>query len=113
MNSIALMGIATLYSFDVQGTAKILSMLAEKEQTDKKRLPDMHGKRTHLGDSDQLVYIISAVPGIGQTTAYDLLLSFGTIQKIATAEIEELLKVNGIGIKTARQIHSIFRRFYL
>jgi ERCC4-type nuclease len=112
LNTIAIMGIPTLYSISPTGSAKIISMIAEKEQSEEHRLPQMHGKRSHLTPKQTSEYIISAIPGIGRQTAIDLLIYFGTIEAISRAGISELMCVDGIGEKTACAIRSIVTENY-
>jgi Fanconi anemia group M protein len=48
LNSIALMRIPTIYTLNEAETAQVISMIAAKEQTDKTRPFNLHGKRSRL-----------------------------------------------------------------
>ena len=112
INSIAVMGVPTLYTGSPKGTAQIIAMIARREQEENKRLPSAHGKRSHMTQDEQLTYIISAIPGIGPQTATDLLVHFGTIEEIARAGIWELQEVANVGEKTADAIRNTMTARY-
>lgn len=112
LNSIALMRIPIRYSVNPQGTAQILASIASKEQNDEHRAVSYHGKRSHLSMSEKLVYIISAIPDVGETNAKNLLKYFGTIENISRAGISELQEVKNIGEKTAVALRNIVTENY-
>lgn len=109
--TIARMGVPMVEVLNVAGAAQALKWYAEKEQNEDKRLIQLHGKRSHLSKSEQLEYIVSAIPEIGRGTAISLLSHFGSIDKIATASVESLQEVPGID-KTALKIREIMTRNY-
>ncbi len=111
INTVARMGIPMVETINVVGTAQFLKWCADKEQNDDKRLIQLHGKRSHLSKSAQLEYVVSACEGIGRGTAILLLDRFGTIERIASASIEEIQEIKGID-KTAIDIREIFTREY-
>jgi len=112
MNAFALMRIPILYSLNKADTAKIIFMLAKKEQSEKKGMPAMHGKRSHMAPPQQLEYTLSSLPDMGTVTAKALLAHFGSILAVAYAAPDELQEVPGIGKKTAERVYEFFRREY-
>ena len=112
LNTIAIMGIPTLYSINPAGSAKIISMIAKKEQNDNKKEFSFHGKRSHLSKNEQLIYIISAIPDVGPVNARNLLKYFGTIENMSQAGISDLMCVDGIGEKTACSIRNLVTENY-
>jgi len=110
--TVARMGVPMIEVLNVAGAAQALKWYAEKEQNEEHRLIQLHGKRSHLNPQEQLEYIVSACPDIGRGTAITLLSHFGSIERIATAEIGELDDVPGIGLKTAEAIREIMTRKY-
>ena len=54
-------------------------------------------------------YVLRALPGIGPKSAKALLDEFGSITNVVNASERDLLKVDGIGKKTVRQIHDVLR----
>lgn len=49
--------------------------------------------------------ILLGIRGVGPKMAQDLLASFGTVRDVASASHADLMKVKGVGKKTAEQIH--------
>jgi len=111
INTIALMGVPMIETLHPKGTALAVKWFAEREQSENKRLIQLHGKRSHLPKSGQLEYFLSAAYGIGRGTAISLLSHFGSIERIASATIDELQEVPGID-KTAIKIREIMTRKY-
>lgn len=112
LNTITLMRIPILYSINKQNTAEIIYMLAAKEQNEDKRPVQHHGKRSHLTSSEQLTYVLSAVPDIGATTANNLLTHFKTLRAVANAEAVQLQEVPLVGKQTASHLKAFFERVY-
>lgn len=107
LNTIALMRIPTLYTLNEAETAQVISMIALKEQNDKTRPFNFHGKRSRLSQTEVKEYIVSSLPGIGQVASRNLLKHFGSVENIVTANREELMKVERVGFKTAERIREI------
>jgi len=57
-------------------------------------------------------FIVAGIPGIDSILADKLLTYFGTIERLATALFEELLKVEGIGPQLAKRIYEVFHEVY-
>ncbi|MHA1649438.1 MAG: DEAD/DEAH box helicase [Candidatus Helarchaeota archaeon] len=95
-------------------TASIFRTIARRE------LEKEEGKktwRTRLEKSPQRTfeiqeYIVAGLPGIDTIRAKKLLSKLKTIENIFTAEEEELLEVEGIGEKLAKNIRKIVRAKY-
>jgi DNA ligase (NAD+) len=50
-----------------------------------------------------------SIDQVGEETAYDLAVHFGTVKKIAEASVEELAKISGVGDVVAASVHAWFR----
>jgi ERCC4-type nuclease len=61
LNTIALMRIPTLYTLNEAETAQVISMIAAKEQTNKTRPFNLHGKRSRLSQTEMKEYIVSSL----------------------------------------------------
>ncbi len=61
-----------------------------------------------MSDEEWKIYVLSSFPFVGEKIARALLSHFGSIERIATASVEELKNVEGIGEKKARRIHELF-----
>jgi len=107
LNTIALMRIPTLYTLNQAETAQVIFMIAQKEQDRSKKPFNLHGKRSHLSQSELKEYVVSSIPGIGPVLAGNLLGHFGSVEKIMTAKQEELMKVDRVGSRIADKIRKL------
>ena len=112
LNTIALMRIPTIYTLNEAETAEVISMIAEKEQLGKTKPFNLHAKRSSLSQSKVKEYIVSALPGIGPVAARNLLKHFGSVENVMTAPLEELMKVDHVGQKTANRIRELAGELY-
>lgn len=104
-------GIPILITIDASDTAAFLAIMAKHEQLDSKevfRLPKRRAKTL----TDRQEIIVSELPGVGLKLAQGLLRHFGTIERLATASEEELIKVEKIGWKRAREIRKVLTSEY-
>lgn len=104
-----------LYTKNVYETALTIHEIAVREQkTDKDRIFNPHGKRSHLNPRKKKEYVVTSFPdcGVGPEKAIDLLNHFGTIENIMKASSFELQKVKGIGPKIAANIRTLLTEIY-
>lgn len=113
LNAFALMRVPVLYSLNPAGSAQIIAMIANKEQNEDKRSISLHGKRSGMDKSEQLVYTLSSLTdcGIGAEQAKKLLSHFGSLERIAFASVDDLRECPGID-KKAEKIFEFFTRKY-
>jgi len=107
LNTIALMRIPALFTLNEAETAQVITMIAEKEQGNRNRRFNQHGKRSRLSQCEAKEYIVSSILGIGPIVARNLLLHFGSVGSIMTAPREELMKVERVGSSTADRIRGL------
>jgi Fanconi anemia group M protein len=107
LNTIALMRIPALITLNEAETAQVIIMIAEKEQCNRKRPFNQHGKRSRHSQTEAKEYVVSSILGIGPTVARNLLLHFGSVESIMTAPREELMKVERVGSGTADRIRGL------
>lgn len=67
------------------------------------------GKTTKAKSSTLRRSSLESISGIGAAKAKKLLLHFGTLTAIKRAQVDELMKVSGIGAKDAEEIYKYFR----
>lgn len=100
-------GIPILTTRDAEETAAIIGIVARREQEDQGRDVHPHGGKTRLTLPEQQEYLVSAIPGVGPVVTRNLLLHFGTVERIMTAEESELMSVELVGKKTAQKIREV------
>lgn len=92
-------------------TVLFLKSLEEKLEENEPRLPKMRRVRWTTGD--ELVYLVSSIFGVGETRAKNILKYFGTVRNFVNASVDELVKVEGIGRKTAVNIFNLLNTKYV
>lgn len=115
MNTIAVsFRCPVLYSDSPKDSANIIMMIAKKEQDEEYRLPQMHGKRSHMNSKQKMEYVISSFPDcdVGTKKAVDLLKHFGSIERIINAGPEKLQEVTGVGKVIAESINRLVTEEY-
>jgi Fanconi anemia group M protein len=105
------MGVSLLFTSDAEDTARMLFVLAKREENERGERK-VHPHKSHRSQKEEQEYIISAFPEIGMKNARILLANFGSIMGIVNADLEELVAVKGIGEKTAQKIFELSRRTY-
>ena len=104
---------STIWTLSADHTARMIYREAEHEQIDqRKNKGSPHGKRSHLSVPQQQEYVVSSICDIGPTLAENLLKHFGTVERIMTASIDELMCVDKVGEKKANRIREIVGGIY-
>lgn len=92
-------------------TALFLYTISKKEQ-----LKNNNGSlklrysKTKMSVSQWQLFIMQSFPDVGPTLAKSILKEFKSLKKISNAEIEELTKVDKLGLKKANKIKYLFER---
>ncbi len=97
------LGIPLLRSMGPDETARLLIYIARQGRAYSGDGPQRHG-RLPRGKRRLQIYILQGFPSIGPRRAARLLDRFGTLDRILTAEIDELCAVKGIGLSVAKGI---------
>ncbi len=97
---------------DAKETAEIIMTMAKREQEEKRREVVEHTAKTKRTLKEEQEHIVSAISNVGGIIAKNLLDYFQTIEKIATADEEELAKVPKVGRKIASRIRRVMTTPY-
>jgi DNA excision repair protein ERCC-4 len=97
-------GIPVLRSQNEDETARLILFTARQLHSTAKVVIRRPHRRLR-GKRARQVYILTGIPRVGPTRALRLLDRFGTIEGVMTASPKELTEVEGIGTRTAQQIH--------
>ena len=100
-------GIPVLPSPNKQGTAAWLAAKAKSlGRVEEKRVVRLRVEKKPMGIRERILYVAESI--IGPKLARKLLEHFKTLRAVANASIAELMRVEGIGEKRAREIYAIF-----
>lgn len=112
--SIALdFGISIIPTRNAQDTAAMIKRIAIREQTGEKPHIQTRTDKKPVNMWEQQLFIVESLPNIGSVNAKKLLEHFGTVSKIINASENELMEVEGIGKKTAKNIRKVVDSKYL
>ena len=53
------------------------------------------------------LYMLQGLPGVGPALAHRLLLEFGSVERVVTADAEQLMRVRGVGRQKAERIREL------
>lgn len=104
-------GVSLFFTKDLDSTAELIFHFAKHEQNTKNHPMRIYAKRKTLTPSALSRSIVESLPTVGPKLAKKLLESFGSVDKIFSASIEELKQIEGVGEKKALLIHNSIRIF--
>jgi ERCC4-type nuclease len=100
-------GIPVLPSPNKRSTIDWLAAKAKSlGRTGEKRVVRLRVEKKPMSIQDRILYVAEGI--VGPVTARKLLSHFKTLRRIANATIKELMGVEGVGEKRAREIYAIF-----
>ncbi|HID43527.1 MAG TPA: DEAD/DEAH box helicase [Archaeoglobaceae archaeon] len=105
-------GIPILFTANAEETAEMIASIAAREQKLKQREVSLHSDKLKRSLKEQQEYLVASISNIGPVIAKNLLKHFNTIERIAIATEEELVKVPKIGKKTAEKIRKLMTAPY-
>jgi len=97
------MDIGVIYSRDKEETVNILFLIWRRMHKERKTSVPRFKPRI-MSKRDRLLFILEGFPGIGSRLAENILNHYGTIRNFAVTSLSELMSVEGIGEKKAREI---------
>ncbi|MEM3791221.1 MAG: ERCC4 domain-containing protein [Candidatus Micrarchaeaceae archaeon] len=104
-------GIQVIQTTDYEDTASVIFKLAEREQKEE-ILPRIRGTKRAFTKEEWQLFVVSSLPGIGPKLAKRLIERFGSIKNIVNATAEEIMEVDKIGIKKAKEICEVLSYSY-
>jgi len=91
---------------DPEDSLRILRLLAHQLGTSDHGLLTRYDRKPRRLASRKL-YMLQGLPGVGPALAHRLLLEFGSVERVVTADEEELMRVPGVGRKKAARIREL------
>jgi len=104
--------IPILFTSGVEETAKLIFLIAKREQLGTEKEIRLRFGRKGLTIQEQQQFILEGFPMVGPSLAKALLKKFGTIRAIVCATIKELQEVENMGPIKAKKIHEILNAYY-
>ena len=98
--------VPVIFSSSTEDFTEQLQVMASQMEGCRNVMPLRGGYRPKRLKSRQL-FILQGLPGVGGKLAWRLLSHFKTVGGVFSAEIEELVEVEGVGVVKARQIREV------
>jgi Fanconi anemia group M protein len=105
-------GVPVIFTENEPETAAFIYTIARREQVERKRTVNPHAQKSSQTMSERQEYLISAISEVGPVIAKNLLKHFGSVKGIMEATEEDLVKVDKVGIRTAKKIREIIDSDY-
>lgn len=105
-------GCALFFTRSPSATAEMVYALAKHEQLAKKQELSVYAKRKAITLADQQRAIVEALPSVGPKMARALLEYFQTVENVMSAPESELLEVDKMGEKKAKQLRGVLSKRY-
>mgnify|MGYP000551380784 CR=1 FL=1 len=93
-------------------TRQLLATIAQREQEDEDRTVSVHGEKSSKTLAEQQEYVVAAVAEVGPVTAEALLVEFGSVEAVMTADEDALQAAEGVGEVTAERFREVVASRY-
>lgn len=103
-------GIPVITFSDEDDFLRFLSRIDKQQSKDHQGVRPAPLLRKPKRPEERLENALCAAEGVSVKTSQDILKQFGTLKKVANANVEKLQKVEGIGPKTAQNIFDLYHR---
>ncbi len=100
--------VSLIFTNDMEETAKLIVEVAKKEQFSNKSALSFVRLKKPVSKKGSKEFILTSFPGIGPKTARKLLERFGTLERVFSASISELVKA-GLPKKRAVEFKKLLR----
>ena len=106
LEAVMIIGVMIRFTVCAEGTASTLKTLAAERQEPHElcRYFQHHGFKKQLSHEERACRILEWLPGVGDAKAHEILDHFGSVEAVMTAKKNDLMKVDGVGDKIARDI---------
>lgn len=93
-------------------TAEFLVTLAKRLSSPRDKYVKLRFDKKPLDIKEIQRFVLAGIPGINTVLADKLLQKFGSLLAIANASLDDLIKVEGIGMQLAQRIYKVFHSEY-
>ena len=105
-------GIPIIFTENEKDTAGMLMAIVKREQKEGTNEIQIRGDKRTLSTKEQQESIIAGLPNVNIVLARRLLNEFGSVDKIFSANVNELMMVQGVGKKIALDIRKVITALY-
>jgi Fanconi anemia group M protein len=105
-------GIPVMFTRNPGATAEFLFAVAKREQLGERREIRLLGEKKAKTLAEQQQLIIECLPGVGPKRAKELLEYFYSVENVINATEAELVELEGIGEKKAKDIKKVVKSAY-
>ncbi|AFK21638.1 DEAD/DEAH box helicase [Pyrococcus sp. ST04] len=106
-------GVPVIFSSTPEETAQYIYLIAKREQEEKEKDVRIRSEKKALTLAERQRLIVEGLPHVSATLAKRLLRHFGSVERVFTASVPELMKVEGIGEKIAKEIRKVITAPYI
>jgi Fanconi anemia group M protein len=103
-------GIPVITFSDEDDYLRFLERIDKQQSKDKEGVRPAPLMRKATRPSVRLENSLCGAEGVSVKTSQDILKQFGTLKKVANANVEKLQNIEGIGPKTAQNIYDLYHR---
>jgi len=103
--------IPVLFARDPRESAKIISAIYRRERAERREVA-LRKERKPMTIEERQRYIVESLPNVSAKLSKRLLEHFGSVRAVMDAEVGDLMKVKGIGRKTAEEIYEAVNSEY-
>ncbi|RLF84323.1 DEAD/DEAH box helicase, partial [Thermococci archaeon] len=104
--------IPVLFAKDAGEVASYIYLIAKREQEERKKEVAVRSEKKALTLAERQRLIVEGLPYVSATLAKRLLKHFGSVERVFMAKESELMQVEGIGEKIAREIRKVITAPY-
>ena len=105
-------GVPVIFLPSVRWTVAYLTQLAKSAAIEERKPHPLRVKEKARTPQEYALMVVEGLPGVSAVRARSLLAHFKTLRRLFNASPEELMRVEGIGRKTAEKIHEIVNTEY-
>ncbi len=95
--------VPVIYAKNLEHSCSVIKMIVEQLKEQKEEIVLRHGYRPKRLRNRRL-YILQGLPGVGAVMAKRLLDKFGMVKNVLNASEDDLMTVEGVGVKLAERI---------
>ena len=102
--------VSLVFTRDAVETAELLFAFARRDLGGERQERSLHRHKAGWSDEEAALHVLTAFPDVGPKAARALLAELGSLRAVLNASREELMRVKGVGEKTADGVAGLAER---